>query len=187
MRRLAYCWLALLMWAAAAPPAHAHAELVHSSPAADERLAQSPATILLIFDAELDAQGSQFQVYDAAGRPVLPAAGRVDLNDPEHARLVAAGLPALPDGAYTVRWTALSTDGDGAVTTGEFVFGIGAGAWARGPAATAAPAAAAPAPELQAPPAPAARSDFAWASLGVAGGMVVVLTVMAVALLRPRR
>jgi methionine-rich copper-binding protein CopC len=188
MRRWRCLWLALLVWAAAAPPARAHADLVSSSPAEGERLAQPPAAILLVFDEELDAQGSQFQVYDAAGQLVPAVSGQVDLTDPEHARLVAESVPALPDGAYIVRWTALSADGDGAVTTGEFVFGVGSGDWPLSPAATAAPAPTLAA-AMDAPPAaaPAERPDFAWASLGVAGGAACVLTLMAVALLRPRR
>lgn len=106
-----------------AMPAAAHAELVKSTPAAGQRLAAAPARITLWFDEELDTQRSEFQVTDVDGRPVGVPAGRVDLFDPDHASLTAEA-PALPDGAYRVRWRVVTIDDDG-VTEGQFDFVIG--------------------------------------------------------------
>jgi methionine-rich copper-binding protein CopC len=166
----------------------AHAELVRSSPSADERLAVSPSTIALFFDEELDAQASRFVVVDVNGRPMAAVEGKVDLTDPEHARLVAEAVPALADGVYTVRWTALSTDGDDAVTEGEFDFIVGNAAPRAKPAATA--AAASPLSVEAAPEAAVAASTApgsAWLSLGIVGAVVVVLAIMAAALARAKR
>jgi len=51
--------------------------------------------------------------------------GKVDLTDPDHARLMAENIPPLPNGVYEIQWTALSMDGDGVVVQGAFQFSVG--------------------------------------------------------------
>jgi methionine-rich copper-binding protein CopC len=100
----------------------AHAKLLRSSPAADERLAHSPQQIILWFDDELDTHASEFQILNA-GQPVNARAGHVDLTDPDHARMIAENLPTLSEGVYTVRWKAVSLD-DAYTAEGEFDFSV---------------------------------------------------------------
>lgn len=176
----------VLLAGLAAGPVRAHSELTGSSPAAAEQLAAAPSAIVLLFDEELDPAGSQFALFTESGEPVAGVVGQVDLQDPDHARLIAEPVPALSDGVYFVRWTALSLDGDGEQTSGEFAFSIGAARAPAALAATAAPALAPPAAVTTASAAPA-PADYGWLSAGLAGLFAVVLSVMAVALLRPRR
>ncbi len=184
-------WISLIIAAGLAlgniRMAAAHAELVSASPAAGETLAASPAVIELVFDNELAAPGSEFQVSDSNQRVLTALTGSVDLTDPAHQRLRAAGFPALPAGVYTVRWTALSTDGDGARTNGEFSFAVGdvvlpASGGAAAVSAAEAPGAAAPAAESL-PPADASASSL-WIPGLVVAGIAVVLALMGLALWR---
>ncbi len=167
--------------------AAAHAELVGSNPAAGETLAASPAVIELVFDNELAAPGSEFKVSDSNQQVLTALTGSVDLNDPAHQRLRAAGFPALPAGVYTVRWTALSTDGDGGRTNGEFSFAVGdavlpAPGEAAAVSAAEAPGAVAPAAESL-PPADASAPSL-WIPGLVVAGIAVVLALMGLALWR---
>jgi methionine-rich copper-binding protein CopC len=166
--------------------AQAHAELVRASPGPDERLAESPHQIVLFFDEELDTRVSHFSVYDGQRQPVAAIEGRVDLADPEHARMVAADLPTLPEDVYTVRWMALSTDGDGDVTQGEFDFIIG-NAQPR-----ARPASSPTAPALATPPGGSAsgpETEVNGLPFGVllVAGLALVAAAMGVGLLRSRQ
>jgi copper transport protein len=151
----------------AARQAWAHAALTRSSPAADERLTESPRYVVLFFDEELDTGGSQFQLFDGGYKPVGAPAGRVDLTDLEHARMTLELTAALPDGVYIVRWAALSTDGDGTITEGEFDFIIG-----DGPARVKPPR-----PQTD----PISGLDFAsWWPMGILGLLGVVIALVGV-------
>jgi len=70
-------------------PALAHAELIRSSPVADERLTRFPEQVVLWFDEELDTRESWFRLFDTEGQLVHAPEGRVDLNDLDHASLIA--------------------------------------------------------------------------------------------------
>lgn len=161
--------------------ARAHASLVRSSPAPDERLGQAPAQIALFFDEELDTQGSRFEIVDGQGRVVAGVEGRVDLTDPEHARLLVEPVPALPDDAYLVRWTALSADGDGVLTEGAYYFYVGAAAARPSPTAAAVPLGASPVTAAS----PSAEAGVP-AGLWVIAGAATILTLMGFGLLRRR-
>ena len=99
--------------------AFAHATLEQASPGFRQRLASSPRLITLSFDQYVK---------------VLP--GSVQLFSTKHAVpvrriwadrfVLKASLPRLPQGAYTVRWHALSSDGH--VVSGVFTFGVRANA-----------------------------------------------------------
>lgn len=111
----------VLILAIAAAPTH-EIEVAESEPGEGEVLATSPSRVYLKFDEELQTQGSTVGVYNSSGEQVDAGDGGVDLDDPEHAALVAS-LPPLPDGAYTVRWEAVLLDGDR--SEGEFAFYVG--------------------------------------------------------------
>lgn len=162
----------------------AHGGLVSSSPAAGERLASAPTTITLTFDESLNSEGSRFELFNAENQPV-GVDGRVDLTDPDHARLLAANLAPLADGVYTVRWTALSEDGDGAVTEGYFEFGIGPTAVPRVESVTVEPTE--PPSANAAPTVSVEASGGAWLPIVIVGGVVLVLAVMALGLTRAKR
>ncbi len=184
-------WLTAILLLAVTRPVTAHSNLVASSPAQDERLSESPTTIFLLFDAELAEAASGFQLLTANGQPVAGVAGQVDLSDPEHQRLIAKVGSSLAGGVYTVRWKAVSTDGDGALTEGEFDFMVGNAAPRVKPAVTAT-SATAPAsvsgPTTTPPNAESAGpvSEVAW-PLVIVGGVVVILALMALGLREGRR
>ena len=101
----------------------AHSATVTSSDPADEAtLTRSPAQVIAQFDEELDTGGSTMKVMDAAGKQVSEGNGKVDLNDPEHQKMIALLPKPLADGVYTVQWHALLTDGD--ATDGAFKFTV---------------------------------------------------------------
>lgn len=116
---------------ATAPAAAAHDELVSTIPAAGERLDAAPAELELTFSSALMDLGNQIQVLDADGRnwaESAPVLNRETLVQP---------LPGeMPNGEYSVRWRAVSSDGH--PITGSYEFLVGADAVA-GSAATALP------------------------------------------------
>ncbi len=89
----------------AAPAAFAHDQLISSSPAPDERLNKSPASIILSFSSPLLVLGHEVRVVDdndknwVAGAPVLTR------------ETLTQALPELPDGGYQVSWRVVSADG----------------------------------------------------------------------------
>lgn len=115
MRRtlLAAALLALALPAAAS----AHATLIRSTPAVQERLAGSPQLVRLTFDQSVKALPNAIRVYTAKGRLVssetLTSPGETTIDAP---------VGRLPRGAYTVRWSAVSADGH--VIAGVFTFGV---------------------------------------------------------------
>ena len=105
---------------AGAAPAGAHAVVVSSSPAADERLSASPTEVSFVF--------SEAVTSDLGGITVLtsPSGERVDNDDTTQltATSVRASLPPdLPDGAYVAQYKVISADGH--PISGAVVFGIG--------------------------------------------------------------
>jgi methionine-rich copper-binding protein CopC len=75
-----------------------HAELVSSDPPVGGTLTTTPYTLTATFDEELTADGSSIVVEGPDGAQV--ATGTVSETDEFS---MTAELPALPDGAYTVR------------------------------------------------------------------------------------
>ncbi|MBP3035190.1 copper resistance protein CopC [Arthrobacter sp. zg-ZUI100] len=124
---------------ATAPAALAHDELVSSTPAAGERLNAAPAELELTFSSALMDLGNQIQVLDADGRNWAESAPVLNRET-----LVQALPVDMPDGEYSVRWRAVSSDGH--PITGSYEFLVGADAVA-GSAATAMPSEASEAPD----------------------------------------
>ena len=114
----------------------AHAELRTTVPAADERLAAGPDEVVLVFDGELDADGSSFTVTTESGAVV--GEGGVDLTVPDRNEM-RGSVSATDPGTYAVEWRSRSVDGH--QERGEFTFDVataspdtaarmpGSGAW----------------------------------------------------------
>jgi LPXTG-motif cell wall-anchored protein len=114
-------------------------EVTQSDPPDGSTVAQSPARVTAVFSEELDTQGSTMIVVDAAGQQVSDGPGKVDLNDPNHAIMIATLPSPLADGVYTVQWHALLTDGD--ASDGSFSFTVRAASAPAQAEATVAPTA----------------------------------------------
>jgi methionine-rich copper-binding protein CopC len=133
--RLTALALAGLVTLALAGSVLGHAELVSADPPAGGTLTTTPYTLTATFDDELTANGSSIVVENGAGTVV--ASGTVSAD---HAKTMTVELPALPDGAYGVRWIAVSAD-DQAVERGTYNFSVGSAAPSATPASTPPPAA----------------------------------------------
>ena len=122
---------------AAVATVSAHVNYVSSSPSAGEHLTSSPATVKIVFDAEIQATDGSFgiDVTGASGASVV--SGSASRGTDKMSTSIAL-KPDLPDGAYHVAWHQTSAD-DGDPEEGEFSFTVGA--------AGAAPLPASPAPE----------------------------------------
>jgi len=115
MRRAVLAGLLLaLAWPAVA---FAHARLIDERPDFRERLEAAPTRISLHFDQGVDALPNSIVVYSAKGRILSGTAQNG--SDP---RDVIAPLRDLTRGAYTVRWSALSSDSH--VISGLYTFGV---------------------------------------------------------------
>ena len=90
-------------WAA---PAGAHAVLVRSLPPSRATLAEKPDRVQLWFNERLEPAFSSVSVWSAAGTQVDAGDARVAQDD---AKRLSVTLPALPPGAYSVRYRVLSS------------------------------------------------------------------------------
>ncbi|HYI67518.1 MAG TPA: copper resistance CopC family protein [Candidatus Limnocylindrales bacterium] len=112
--------LALALLGAVAPPsAHAHAELVSSSPAAGETLTAPPDEVRIEFDGELLPDGTGFTVTDPGGGTA--GEGELDLTIADRNQL-SGPVEISEPGTYVVAWTAVSADGHR--EEGEFYFSV---------------------------------------------------------------
>ena len=153
-RRAAVVLLAaLLAWLAAPATAQAHERLTASEPAADAVLPEVPPRVLLTFSGNVVDPAPTLVLVDAAGAEVRGSEPVVD------GATVALPLPdGLPNGAYTVRWGIVSSDGD--PVSGEFAFTVAA-------PETAAPP---PSPSPSSSEASAAPSSTSAGPVGVVDG-----------------
>jgi methionine-rich copper-binding protein CopC len=102
----------------------AHSELIRSEPKDGQVLGEPPEVVKAWFSEELDSISSKMGVFDSQSQQVDNKDGGVDLNDMEHTSMVVSLPSTLPDGAYTIRWTAASAE-DGDLTEGAFNFMVG--------------------------------------------------------------
>jgi methionine-rich copper-binding protein CopC len=142
--------LVIFSLSAAAVSAH-ETTVTQSDPADGSILTTSPTSVTAQFTEELDTKGSTMIVVDAAGRQFSDGQGQVDLNDPNHATMIATVSSPLAAGVYTVKWHALLTDGD--ASDGSFGFTVQAAAAPAQAEATAAPAVTEAPAATEAPPA----------------------------------
>ncbi|GLW47477.1 hypothetical protein Stsp02_31390 [Streptomyces sp. NBRC 14336] len=106
--------LALLLGTAG--PASAHATLLFTSPAADATVADSPKSLVLVFDQPVSLNGSSVHVEPSAHL------GKAALSQGNQAVTVPV-RSALPEGVHTVDWQVTARDGD--VMTGSYRFAVG--------------------------------------------------------------
>lgn len=85
----------------------AHSELESATPEDGAVLSSAPAEIVLTFDAPLNPSRSSVTLHDASGAQI--AKGGVDPADVTVMRLTP---PPMDPGAYEIRWTSVSEDGD---------------------------------------------------------------------------
>lgn len=122
-RLLAAASIACAVLLAAAGPAGAHAVLRHSDPADASVLDTAPDELILTFNEAVSPDGSAVEIVDVDG-------GRHEATIVGHGpgdESLRVALGDLPDGLYSIRWTAFS-DSDGHITRGMLVWGIGADA-----------------------------------------------------------
>lgn len=115
-RSLTLCLLALLTLSTSVPLL-AHTDVVHSVPARDAHIEQSPERLQLTFGdtvrlMRLTLTHSDGTVVALNFRPSAPAS-----KDHSHP------LPALAAGHYTLEWSAMASDGHN--MTGRFSFHVG--------------------------------------------------------------
>ena len=145
-----------------------HAELVSSDPPASGTITSTNYTLTATFDEELTPDGSSIIVEDGSGATV--ASGIVSADDD---RTMTADLPALPSGAYTVRWTAVTAD-DLAVERGTYTFSVGSTLASATPLTTSPPQ-----------PGSAGSSNDVLIAIGLAA--ILILVVVAFVFVRGRR
>ncbi len=107
--------LALVVALVAPAAAFAHASIRYEWPAYRERMGFSPRQIILRFDQTVDVLPGAIQVLDENGRNLAGPARAIRFG-------IAAPVPKLPRGPYTVRWKAMSSDGH--VVNGVYTFGV---------------------------------------------------------------
>ena len=103
--------------------ASAHAELVSSTPAAGSTVTESPATVSLTFDSEIQKVAGSYAlaVTDANGASVTSGAAAVSSDGMS---LSVALQPDLEHGVYTVSFTNTSAE-DGDELSESFTFTVG--------------------------------------------------------------
>ncbi len=100
--------------------ASAHARLIHSEPAGEQVLPDSPRAVTLSFSEPIEDALGTIRVFDGAAR-------RVDAGETTRAgsSVLTTGLKGtLAPGTYTVSWRVASADGH--PIDGAFVFHVGA-------------------------------------------------------------
>jgi copper resistance protein C len=94
----------------------AHAMLDHASPPVGGTVGSSPGQVTLYFTQQLEPKFCGAEVRNASG-------ARVDRGKSISGNVMRIGVGALPAGAYTVTWHALSVDTH--TTQGSFNFRVG--------------------------------------------------------------
>jgi copper resistance protein C len=97
--------------------AHAHGDLVGSSPSAGSTITQAPADVRLEFAEDVVARGTVVTVTDADGRDLV--SGPLTL---EYTRVTAPVAGLTESGVYTVTYRAVYVDGEDA--EGDFSFTV---------------------------------------------------------------
>ncbi|MGA5189260.1 copper resistance CopC/CopD family protein [Streptomyces griseoincarnatus] len=108
--------LVLAMLLGTAAPASAHATLLFTSPAADATVADSPKSLVLVFDQPVSLSGSSVHLEPSA------RLGSATLGQAGQAVTVAVRSP-LAEGVHTVDWQVTARDGD--IMTGSYRFAVG--------------------------------------------------------------
>lgn len=113
--------LGLVLAVATTGIAFAHANLARSEPAANAVLDSPPSLLKLWFTEGTEPRFAEVRITDNTGRRIQ-GVGALRSESPDNT-LLAAQLPELPKGVYTVSWRALSVE-DGHVVSGSFAFAV---------------------------------------------------------------
>jgi methionine-rich copper-binding protein CopC len=109
--------LAMLLGAASAGEASAHAELERAQPPVGATVGAAPTEVSLWFTEQLEAAFSGVEVRDSGGRRVDKGDARIAPDDPKR---LTVDLGPLGPGTYKVLWHAVSVDTHR--TEGDFTF-----------------------------------------------------------------
>lgn len=129
---------------AGAVPASAHVVIQGAEPPVDAVVATAPTQVIVLFSGEVAETGSTVTVTGPDGAAADIGDGHLDLDDLDRRTLVATLRPGLPDGVYSVNYTASPADGH-EPATGGYTFTVGAALDTATPAALSATPAATPA------------------------------------------
>ncbi|MGH3432689.1 MAG: copper resistance CopC family protein, partial [Thermocrispum sp.] len=103
-----------------ATPATAHPVLLFTTPTLDTAVAESPQSVVLVFNEAVVVNTRAITITDLRGRDVPSGESRTA----KAGTVVTAPVPeTLPTGTYRVRWVATGVDGHG--VDGEFRFAVG--------------------------------------------------------------
>lgn len=102
--------------------ASAHATVTSSSPAANEILASPPEEVSITFNESIEQAFYSIIITGPDGRRADQGDAAIDSEHPN--RLVASLKNNLPNGIYSMKWKAVSSDGH--AISGTIPFGIGA-------------------------------------------------------------
>jgi len=106
--------------AGADPGAALHLALKSSSPAADEVLTESPASVTLLFTEAPQMSGTSVRVLPKGGEPLDLGDAKAEGGD--GATVVLAIPTTLDAGDYVVMWRAMAHDGH--TVRGDFGFSV---------------------------------------------------------------
>jgi copper resistance protein C len=173
---------ALLCLLATTSTAQAHERLTASEPAGDAVLPAVPPRVLLTFSGNVVDPAPTLELLDAAGAQVPGGEPVVE------GATVALPLPeGLPNGAYTVQWRIVSSDGD--PVSGDFAFTVTAPVTAAPPSSalpSSSEASAAPSPADASPVGAVAGGDPSVGPWLVGGAAALALLVAVLAVRRAR-
>ena len=165
----------------------ADAELKTASPADRSTVTTLVEAVSGVFTQSMKADGSSLTVKDAAGATV--AKGTIDPADDK--RMIATPVSPLDDGAYTVAWTTVATDGH--VERGKWTFTVAIAptpsttpvptaartvAPSTPPSSAPTPVAVTPAPSMAPTPAPSADGGTTGSAGDVLLPIIVALIVL---------
>lgn len=101
----------------------AHATIVRSNPAVNQILAHSPEKVSIEFDEHIQSTFYSLKVYDINGNQMNRDDGYIDTRN---SSILESDLKkSLPNGVYTIKWRAVSSDGH--PVDGLIPFQVGAG------------------------------------------------------------
>lgn len=117
--RSVYIMAIVLLLAAVAPRAEAHAFLDHSEPKVGSDVKTPPKEIKLWFTENLEPEFSHVKVLNDDGKQVDKKDKHLDKKD--HSLMIVS-VPKLAPGKYKVVWRAVSVDTH--ITKGHFTFKV---------------------------------------------------------------
>lgn len=109
----------LLLWVAGSRAAWAHVTLLAAIPEPGATLTTSPPEVQLTFDGEITLAASQVVLFNEAFQSVPGVALQPDSGESNR---LAAQIPPLDPGRYTVQWSVISTDGH--PISGSYAFAL---------------------------------------------------------------